>query len=267
MARRASLLGVCLLALAGIGAAIELQADNPEPPVSERGTHTESLSSVIAAARARFNSRRVVSARADPETLGYPPLRHPETVRLLFRARAQAADFRTLRPRWEVDLLQGAIAEALAAWTPPVKVSGAETTIERPNGTVLVEHGGMGDIGARLLFTIAADADVRETVRETLSELGLAPVSIEILRAIQPAPAVVARTSEPEAAARAAASTIGTLFGRPSRFVGYYFEVRGPGDEPLFVQAASFRTGAGTTWVSPALEDVISLAYSRGATG
>ena len=98
MARRASLLGVCLLALAGIGAAIELQADNPEPPVSERGTHTESLSSVIAAARARFNSRRVVSARADPETLGYPPLRHPETVRLLFRARAQAADLRTLRP-------------------------------------------------------------------------------------------------------------------------------------------------------------------------
>lgn len=185
----------------------------------------------------------------------------------LFRARAQAADFRTLRPRWEVDLLQGAIAEALAAWTPPVKVSGAGTTIERPNGTVLVDRGEMGDIGARLLFTIAADADVRETVRETLSELGLAPVSIEILRAIQPAPAVVARTSEPEAAARAAASTIGTLFGRPSRFVGYYFEVRGPGDEPLFVQAASFRTGAGTTWVSPALEDVISLAYSRGATG
>ena len=211
MARRASLVGVCLLALAGIGAAIALQADNP----------------------------------------------------VLFRARAQAADFRTLRPRWEVDLLQGAIAEAHAAWTPPVKVSGAGTTIERPNGTVLVERGEMGDIGARLLFMIAANADVRET----LSELGLAPVSIEILRAIQPAPAVVARTSEPEAAARAAASTIGTLFGRPSRFVGYYFEVRGPGDEPLFVQAASFRTGAGTTWVSPALEDVISLAYSRGATG
>ena len=63
MGRRASLLGVCLLALAGISAAIALQADNPEPPVSERGTHTESLSSVIAAARARFNSRRV-SARA-----------------------------------------------------------------------------------------------------------------------------------------------------------------------------------------------------------
>jgi hypothetical protein len=93
-------------------------------------------------------------------------------------------------------------------------------------------------------FSDGSDADIKASLAAELAQQHLAPVSIDVLRAAQPAPVVVAMTSNPRRAARDANTTIGALFGvNPAKYEGYYLEIRDTNSKPVLIESAAFRSG------------------------
>jgi hypothetical protein len=122
--------------------------------------------------------------------------------------------------------------------------------------------GGMGDIVPWQAFMAPSDDAIRSSITHGLAQAGLNLTSFEVLRASQPAPAVVATTTDPKGTAALASQIVRSLFGQnPPFYEGYYFEVRDTKGQPVFVQSTAFRTGAGRLWISPSVADVASLKH------
>lgn len=204
------------------------------------------------------NHVRHVNVRDAPRNLGQRP---GAWVDLVLDVPGEGAQ--TMRPQWEADLVQGAIAEALEAGARAIRVVGSTFVGRLPDGSNSrdLAGGGMGDITPGQDFMTAPDSEIERTLTQGLAAADLKPVAITVLHAAQPAPAVVASTDHPAAAARAASETIRALFGQTPKYEGYYFEVRGRDGRPLLVQSASFRTGAGRLWIDPSLDAVSSLNH------
>jgi hypothetical protein len=166
-----------------------------------------------------------------------------------------------IRAAWTADLVQGAIADAFArnGLTP---VTGSRITGVLSDGSTVDLGGGMGDVAAGQSFSDDNVATIEQRIKSALASSALQPVSIDVLHAAQPAPAVVVETDNPAAAAAAANSTINELFGlNPPLYEGYYFEIDDAQGSPVLVQSASFRTGSGRQWVDPRYAADSSLAH------
>ena len=216
---------------------------------------TDALNAVLS----RYGGRSVVEAG-----IGQPP--DIEGARsgtyLDFTVTIPGMDERANRSLWEADLVQGAVADALALGGGTAVV-GSSISLKLPDGTIRTNMGGgMGDIVTGQKFESPDDGALIDTLTSKLSKFQLNPLSIEILHANQPAPAVVAETSNPRLTAQDASTIVDDLFGRnPPLYEGYYFEVRDSNGDRLFIQSASFRTGAGRLWIRPDLEGAISLHH------
>lgn len=166
-----------------------------------------------------------------------------------------------IREAWEADVIQGAIADSFTA-RGLTSVSGSRITGELSNGSTVDLGGGMGDVAAGQNFSSDSDAIIEQNLRAVLAASALTPVSIDVLHAAEPAPAVVAQTSDPASAAAAANSTIQQAFGQnPPRYEGYYFEIQDKQGNPVLIQSASFRTGSGRQWVNPQYASDSSLNH------
>jgi hypothetical protein len=221
-------------------------------PMSVTGDPQTILNGVIA----RYGGTHVLSGSIDKQAGA-----RPGTV-LHFLVSAGGTSEDAIRAQWESDLIAGAVADQLA--NTPAKVVSTIIDARLPDGTIHSDlvGGGMGDVVANQDFRDASDDAIRMDVGQTLTEAHLDLVSLDILRPSQAAPAVVAATSDPAAAAVAANNTIQSLFGQnPPKYEGYYFEVRDKKGNPVFIQSASFRSGAGRLWFSPSVADVISLNH------
>jgi hypothetical protein len=211
----------------------------------------------------RFRGSRITSARVGtrPFIQGLRP-----GVWLHFVVGVPAPDERANRARWEADIIVGALADALAQTARP-GISGATIEGSLPDNTIIPDlGGGMGDIVPGQEFLDSSDASMKQDLAELLAAAGLTPVSVDVLRADQPAPAVVAETAHPREAAAAAAQTIRSLFGQaPPKYEGYYFELRDTSGQRLFTTSAAFRSGVGRLWVSPSIADVVSLTRTSSA--
>jgi hypothetical protein len=155
---------------------------------------------------------------------------------------------------WKADLLEGVIAEAFVKRHMP-RVDTSSITGELPNGTTVSLQGGMGDIPASQRFSSDSDAAIEHDLTGALSAAHLTPVSITVMHAGQPAPAVVVSSTDPHAAVSAATSLIRSLFfadGRPL-YEGYYLKIETAAGAPVAAYSASFRTGAGRQWASPSI--------------
>jgi hypothetical protein len=165
-----------------------------------------------------------------------------------------------LRPEWEADLTVGAISDALEA-AHLGTVAGVHVDVQKPDGTIAYNaSGGMGDILPGQSFDAGSDTAIIASITSGLNAAGLTPDTISVLHADQPAPVVVATTADPQAAAKAAAQTIQTIFGQnPPKYEGYYFEVRDARGAVVLIQTEAFRTGASAQWVNPSVAAVSSL--------
>jgi hypothetical protein len=190
--------------------------------------------------------------------VGSPPDGRPG-VWLDFSARL-GSDQDIERTGWECDLVEGAIADALNQQDLG-HVTGSTIDAVLPNGTHEDIGGGMGDVKAGQSFTNASDASIQSELSTTLKADNLTPVSINILHADQPAPAVIAETADPKEAATSAASTVKALFGgsHPPTFEGFYFEVLDTSGNPLFALSYAYRSASGRQWVTRSLADTFSL--------
>ena len=216
------------------------------------------LPQIAAAVMGRYGGHAVLAVGA-----GAPRGPKPREGRWLHVVlAAPAEDERIARPEWEADLVQGAIADALEATTGE-RVVDVRLDLKLPDGTIIKDAsgGGMGDILPGQNFSTASDDAIRADITAGLAGQGLAPVSIEVLRADQPAPAVVAETSNARQAAKDANETIRALFGNTPRYEGYYLEIRDGKADPVLIAAAAFRSAAGTVWLRPDVEDVASLPH------
>ena len=122
----------------------------------------------------------------------------------------------------------------------------------------------MGDIAPGQNFSGAADTAIRNAIETELPVYGLKPISMSIARVDQPAPAIVVETQNPDATAKAAQSIVSALFLAKDQspiYEGYYFEVRDAANQPVFIQAASFRSGSGTLWFTPSVVNALSLKH------
>lgn len=167
----------------------------------------------------------------------------------------------TIRPAWAADLVQGAIADAFVqnGLTP---VSGSRITGVLSDGSSVDLGGGMGDVAAGQSFSDDNVATIEQRIKSALASSALQPVSLEVLHAAQPAPALVVETKNPAAAAADANSTIEELFGQdPPLYEGYYLEIDDAQGSPILIQSASFRTGSGRQWVDPRYAADSSLSH------
>jgi hypothetical protein len=183
-----------------------------------------------------------------------------------FEVAALGPTHEAIRAAWEADLVQGAVADNLAALGLG-HVVGQRISIRLPDGTVAGnDPGGMGDITPGQQFQSPSDVVLKQTITDGLSAAGLSPVSVDVLHAAQPAPAVVAVSANPSQAAAAANQTVRDLFGQnPPKYEGAYFEVRDLKQNPVFILATSFRTGAGRLWFSSSVANDISLGHAGPA--
>ena len=206
----------------------------------------------------RYDGSGIVSAK-----VGAPPSVPGQRagIWLNFVIRSPGADERSAHAGWEADLVEGAVADALQE----NGLNGiAGSTIEGilPSGAIAPMGGGMGDVSPGQDFSQASDPQIKSLLEAGLERVHLTPVSIEVLHADEPAPAVIASTTDPAAAAKDASSTIRRLFGKdPPMYEGYYFEVRDQSGHPLFIQSTAFRSGAGSLWVDPTVQKDVSLLH------
>lgn len=167
-----------------------------------------------------------------------------------------------IRAAWQADLVEGVIAEAFAASGMP-QVTGSAITGELPNGKAIDLGGGMGDILPGQSYSSDDDGTIGQRLTSLLPQWNLNLVSVDVLHVGQPAPAITVSTSSPNATAAAAAAIINKLFWAQGNAIyeGYFFQVNNMNGDPLLVQSAAFRTGAGDEWVDPSLGDSSSLAH------
>jgi len=217
-----------------------------------------SISDIISTIFGRYGGKGVISA-AEGVPPDVPGLRRGAWLHFIVGVAAK--DERVNRPEWESDLIEGAVADALAG--SGRAVAGSTIDWKLPDGTILrAMGGGMGDILPGQTFSSATTDAIRAALAGELTKLGLRPLQIGVLHADQPAPAVIAETGDPLAAAAAAAADIRDLFGQdPPKYEGYYFEVRDLSGRPLFIQSASFRSGAGRLWISPTVSNAVTLNH------
>jgi hypothetical protein len=216
------------------------------------------LPQIVSAVMGRYGGHLIVSGEP-----GIPRGPKPRSGAWLhFVVAAPAQDERATRPEWEADLVEGAVADALEASTGQ-RVVDSRIDLKLSDGPVVNDaSGGIGDIDPRQDFSNGSDADIKASLSAELAQQHLTPVSIDVLRAAQPAPVVVATTTDPRRAAKDANTIIGALFGiDPPKYEGYYLEIRDTSSKPVIIESAAFRSGSGRVWVRPDLEAVASVAH------
>lgn len=160
---------------------------------------------------------------------------------------------------WQADLIEGAVAEQSGTATDLAKDFGGSTFDgQLPDGSVVSDiGGGMGDIVRGQVFSggTASTASITNKIDHVLRDHQLTPISVTVYRPLTAAPAIIASTSDPAAAAADYGSLLHDLIGSTPQYEGYYLELRDSSGQAFVRASASFRTGAGRFWVAPSLAD------------
>jgi hypothetical protein len=160
-----------------------------------------------------------------------------------------------VRPVWEANLVVAALRDEVHATAGSPDVVGSQVSAELPSGVVEPNvGGGVGDVMYDQAFSPATPGDITHELRARAAQMDLRIRSIDVLRPLQAAPAVVATTSNPEGFIQVADGKIDQLFGGLAAYEGEYLEVRDSSGSPIFIQASSFRTGVGQRWIRPDLD-------------
>ena len=165
-----------------------------------------------------------------------------------------AVGVRAMRAMWEADIVIAALREQLEARSRRIPVLGAQITGRLPDGTETPIGGGIGVVRLAQDFGESSVAEVESALRRRADAAALQITSIETLRPLQLAPAVVAVTHDPAGFVSEADARMNELFGGVAAYEAEYVEVRDRAGSLVFVQASAFRTGVGRRWIRPDLD-------------
>lgn len=265
------LAGFLALAGGGAGVAIAVTGDSqtkqfPLPPdqyaPAINSTFADqfadkSAPEVLDQVRARYRGHAIVDAKVDGPPPGFQAtdgsVPVPESFKngkwIYMTVAAQSNTFLADRPLWEAGLVVGAVRDAMHDNGDYLYAS--RLSLLLPNGeTVADVDGCCGNVVYDQLFDTPPADQIPSIIRAAATNSGLTIKSVEIINVDQPAPAVVATTDEePVKLFSQLGDITRQLFGRPTRYEGYYLEIRGQGSEPIVIEMANFRTGESTRWV------------------
>jgi hypothetical protein len=183
-----------------------------------------------------------------------PPDGFEDSLWAYITVEAPADSPAAIRAIWEADLVSGVLRDGMHANGD--RLYATRISLRLPDGTELPNvAGGLGEVSLNQQFDSPRTSDIPEEIGELAAAAGLTVESIEILHADQPAPAVVATTSDPNAVADNLGAITNSIFGKPPKYEGYYLEIRNGRGEPIVIQAADFRTGAGHQWIHPEVSE------------
>jgi len=267
-------LGIAALTSAEAGVFHKTSKEPPQPisysprVVAPKGNPTGATPQLVLQSLARrLNTTDVVDAHLGGPPAGFSPvdptsgLAAPDVSGTLWlhetvRARA-ATEADTTKPIWEANLLTGDLRDTLYSNGLQPLVS-STVSVALPDGRVMNDvAGGIGNVRAGQIFSSASPATIESTLRASANAAGLNIKSIQVFNVDQPAPAVVATTSYPIAAASDPDKVTNALFGEPgSTYEGYYLQVKDRSGVTVFVEGADFRTGVGLRWANPGFSGV-----------
>ena len=160
---------------------------------------------------------------------------------------------------WEAALLVGAVADRTTADGHMASVIKAyvvdHTDSDGTTTPGLWQPTNDSIVGGQKFEPPGDDREIERTVTETLAGYGMAPVSIDVLHPLDTAVKVIATIDSADAMNGRLGELQTVLTGTPAQYEGVYLEVRLPDSSPIAVLATSFRTGRGSQWVRPDLED------------
>lgn len=160
---------------------------------------------------------------------------------------------------WEAALLVGAVADRTTADGHLASVIKAYLTdYVHADGTVtsgLWQPTNDSIVAGQHFQPPGDDRQIERTVADTLALYNMDLMSIEVLHPLDAAVKVVATINSSDAMNGRLAEVQTVLTGTPIQYEGLYLEVRLPDASPIAVLATSFRTGRGSQWVRPDLED------------
>lgn len=173
---------------------------------------------------------------------------------------------------WEADLAQGAIAERLAGDRPDLGevITGSVETLVLPDGSQANLGGGAGNITAGQRFGAqesgATDEQITASVSNTLEEFGLTPQTVRVLRPLGPAVYAVATIDDVKSLAGKFETLRSAILGSPYQYEGLYLEIDQVDGTPLVRAGTAYRSGAGTLWFAPGIDEVLGLAHGGTPT-
>jgi hypothetical protein len=154
---------------------------------------------------------------------------------------------------WFANLIGGALADDFAAnGLEPLR--SIHILLQKPDGTIAEGGAGIGRVVPFQQFSGESSASLAGRVRAAAARKALAVKSLDVVPAVQNAPALVAQTSKDPAAFVHEVETtdlLGAIFGDTRNLEGFYLDVVGSDGEPLAKVAVANRSGVGQMWVNP----------------
>ena len=272
-----------LVVLAGVGLATAFR-DRDTPPKGPRfvrpAEYTPRRAAVtlptpatpnalVEAVTKRYGGRAVESAVLVHATENvvpdspFSPAKGRAGFALNFRVRAPDAAEGGVRPVWEAHLVAGAVREMLHVQGE--RLIDVNVVARLPGGSTTDFPTALGNVAFGQAFVDDDPAALRAELERAADRLGLTVDSIEILRPLQPAPAITVTTSDPARYVAHHGEMHAQLFGGRARFEGQFLRVNDESGRPVLISGASFRTGTGSLWIRADLNPRRSAGWEAGA--
>ena len=212
---------------------------------------------LVEAVKKRYGGRTVESAVLVHATENvvqdgpFSPAKGRAGFALNFRVRAPDLEEGIVRPAWEAHLVAGAVREMLHVQGK--RLVAVNVVARLPGGNATDFPTALGNVAFGQAFVDEDPAALRAEFERAADRLGLTVDSIEILRPLQPAPAITVTTSDPARYVAHHGEMHAQLFGGRARFEGQFLRVNDESGRPVLISGASFRTGIGGVWIRPDL--------------
>jgi hypothetical protein len=217
------------------------QAHSTGPSAALAGINAATLTGALQQLRARLGDNRIASADVQslPTTASNAG---GETALLTIDVAGPGAS--AIRASWEGELLAGALRD-VAAEKGLGSLDNFEISSRFPDGTLTPSDSGFGNVVRSQLFDTSPPGLIERRIRTGLANVGLKPISITFVSALQSSPVVIAEADD--AAATISASERAPwwtkVLGDYDNYEGYYVELRDSSGAPFLISTAAHRAG------------------------
>lgn len=255
------LCGLALVGLAATAMAIGTSGSTDNPPgfvpvQHARGNGSiESLTLTITSVTSDGALEEIVARLGDEDITAAEVRVVPETEsnaggRVAFlTVKTPAPGPAAAQDLWLAELAAGALRD-VASVKGLALIDNFEVAAQLPDGEIVPINSGFGNVARAQQFDTSTDAAIRARIEKGLRSVGLEPLSVSTVSALQLSPVVVARSDDPASFVRRAtlASFWEEMLGDYLNYEGYYFELRDADDQPAVIATAAHRAGASASW-------------------